>query len=223
MVAFGGKIRQDLVFEHRPHFTRRSGHEDKRLFAVGHGKSVGGAEAVFENMRALRKKRLFAVVIGHHASARCKIGLQAFENFRMLDKRQAEKLGGHLFGDIVIGRAKAAGDEHKIAPGERKLHTFGHARRIIAADRVIIDVKTGFRKAFAEIGGVGVDNVADKHLCADTQNFCVHALSSTTLSMLAKARSQRPSTSSFASSFNTFSKIGLVTGWRGVNTVQQSS
>ena len=86
----------------------------------------------------------------------------------MLHKRQTEKLGRDFFGDIVIRRAKAAGDKHKIAPGERKLHAFGHACAIVAADCMIIYVEAGFRQVFAEIGGIGIDNIADKHLCADT-------------------------------------------------------
>ena len=75
MVVPGGKIRQHLIFKHRPHFVRRSGHKNKRLFAVRKAETVSCTEAIFENMRPVRNKRLLAVVIGHDSAARSKISL----------------------------------------------------------------------------------------------------------------------------------------------------
>ena len=82
--------------------------------------------------------------------------------------RQAE-IGGHrLFAQIVIGGAQAPGGNHNVVVGEGDLQRLLEALGIVPHHRRPVDVDPQFRQPLGDHLGIGVHNVPQQNLGADT-------------------------------------------------------
>ena len=143
----------------------------------------------------------------------------------------SESLAQGLLGQIVAGGAKTAGGDDNVSPTFGDVHRLLEPLRVVADYRMVVDVQPQLAELLGQKLGVQIDGAAQQKLGAHRQDFYAMAHKSSffqqrsmgTRSMPSTASATSASTSSAASACSTSSSLGRVRGWRGVNTVQQSS
>ena len=223
------------VFEHRPHLKGRAG-QHQHMDAIGFKGAAGGcSHRVCENRAVLRELRLLAVVFRHgQVDVPGKVVPDRLQHILPQHQRLAKGLADGLLGEIVVGRPQAAGGEDDIRPFPGNLQRLTQPLRVVAHHSVPEHVDAYAAESLRDLLRVGVDNVAEKQLRAygndlsgmghtrpllsnENQGFTRTQVSPSS------ALATSPSMSSTDSAFTTSSSTGRVAGWRGVNTVQQSS
>ena len=154
---------------------------------------------------------------------------QSVGDLGMKDVFTPEHGADGLLGEVVVGRTEAARGNDDICAAARELQCLGETCGVVADNGVIEHVDAERGELLREHLRVRVGDVAEEDLGADGDEFSGVGHGQPPYSLIrtrsrpAIARSHSASTSSTASSSRTSSTWGLVLGWRGVKTVQQSS
>ena len=223
------------VLQHGPHFKGRTGQHQHIHTLCFKGAAGGGAHRIVEDHAIGGKLRLLAVVFRHgQVDVPGKVVPDRLQHILPQHQRLAKGLADGLLGEIVVGRPQAAGGEDDIRPFPGNLQRLTQPLRVVAHHSVPEHVDAYAAESLRDLLRVGVDNVAEKQLRAygndlsgmghtrpllsnENQGFTrTHVSPSSALAT-------NPSISSTDSAFTTSSSTGRVAGWRGVNTVQQSS
>src|SRR5215212_1192249 len=86
-------------------------------------------------------------------------------------------LGQRLPGDVVLGRAQAAGQDDRVGPAEGLADGLGDAFGVVPDHGVAQAVPADVGQALADPGGVGVDDLAEQQLGPDPDDLAAHARS----------------------------------------------
>src|SRR5262249_9102947 len=109
---------------------------------------------------------LLPVVLGHRPSARGPETLHEYERFLVGLEAAAEDLGGDLGGEIVDGRAEAAGADDDVDRGAELAEGGLEDGTIVADGDVADDPEAEASHLLGELGRVGVDDLTSEHLVA---------------------------------------------------------
>ena len=197
--------------------------------ALAEAAARGGAVVVVENGAALRQVGLPEIVLCQLAADGGEVCAQSVGDLGMKDVFAPEHGADGLLGEIIVGRAEATRGNEDVHAAARKLQCLGETCGIVADDGVIEHVDAERGELLREHLRVRVGDVAEENFGADGNEFSGMGHGQPPYSLIrtrsrpAIARSHSASMSSAASSSRTSSTWGLVLGWRGVKTVQQSS
>ena len=166
--------RADAVLEHRAALQRRAGQHDDEAAVRLKGAAGRGAPVVHEDGAALRQHDLLEVVFGHVGVALFIKPAQARLLFLVEDELLAEGGGDGLLREIVARGAEAArGDDH-VGALLRAADDLLEPAGIVAHDGLPEDVDAELAQQARNVGGVGVDRLAEQQLGADGDNFSIH-------------------------------------------------
>ncbi len=116
----GRQVGQDHPLEHALHLARDAGHGVGGLAADLDDQAGGGPPGVVDGAGALGHVGLAQVHLGHPLDAHAGEPLaQPGLQLRLAHQGHAGHLGQRLPGDVVLGRAQAAGQDHRVGPPER--------------------------------------------------------------------------------------------------------
>ena len=225
------EIRHHVVPQHRDALSRRAGQHHDAHGAVLDDASRRGAAVVRQHDAPLGEICLPEVVVGKAPAALSKVFADIRKRVLVEIELPVKGARERLLGEIVARGAETAGRDDEIGAVPRAVKALGEPGGIVADDGVPVYVHAQLRQRERNVPRVGVDRAAEQKLRPDGENFGVHRSlltsenqgSKRTRSMPAIASATRPSISSTASASSTASMRGRVRGWRGVNTVQQSS
>ncbi|MPN56978.1 hypothetical protein SDC9_204672 [bioreactor metagenome] len=79
-----------------------------------------------------------------------------------------------FFGQIVISGSQATGQQYNIAAQKSIFQALPQAAGIIPHHLMVININPQMCQATRNIGGVGIDHIAEQQLGAHTDNFRVH-------------------------------------------------
>ena len=225
------EIRHHIVPQHRDALSRRTGQHHDAHGAVLDDASRRGAAVVRQHDAPLGEICLLEVVVGKAPAALGKVFADIRERVLIEIELPVKGARERLLGEIVARGAETAGRDDEIGAVPRAVKALGEPGGVVADDGVPVYVHAQLRQRERNVPRVGVDRAAEQKLRPDGEDFGVHRSlltsenqgSKRTRSMPAIASATRPSISSTASASSTASMRGRVRGWRGVNTVQQSS
>ena len=220
------EIRQDTFPQHRPALLRGAGQHNHDLPVFFKSASGSCATCVVEDGASLREHCLSGVILGILVAGR-NIVIESLILGVVSYQLQAEGFCKNIFGQIIARRAKAPGSDDNVCPLLCYLYTLRQPARVVPHYSVVKHIDTDFSKLLGDIPRVCIGDVTEKQLRTDRYDFGVvgfHFYSPTGIcSIPLKASSTRAWTSSADSTASTSFSFGLVRGWRGVKTVQQSS
>ena len=159
------QVGQAIGFEHGHALLGRPRHHQHRFAVLFKGAAGGGAPQVVENGAALRQHGLGIVIFGEHA-ALGDIVPQALHLRLVGHQRQAESLRQQLLGQVVAGRAQAAGGDDDVCPGLGGLYALLHPLRVVPNHRVIEHVDADLGQQLGNVPSVGIGDVAQQQLSA---------------------------------------------------------
>ena len=227
LIAQPFQIGHHALFEHCPALFGRARQHDDDLAVLFKGTPGSRPACVVEDRAALRQHGLLGVVLGVFVPG----GDIVIEGFIFLFiplQLQAEGLCQRVLGQVIAGGAQPAGGDDDVRPLLRYFNALLKPAGVVAHHRVIEHIDADACQRLGNISCIRVGDVAQQQLRSDGDNLgvvdSVHGCSPTGMcSRLFSASVIRPSTSRAASTASTSFSFGLVRGWRGVNTVQQSS
>jgi hypothetical protein len=164
------EARQDPVGPHRAHLAGRAGQEDRHpAVRAVHPPSRGGPVRVGDGRRGRDPPCLLQVDLGKaNASLREKAAKPPLQH-RIDDWHLADRCGHRLAGQVVRGRADAAGRDDEVDRRERLPKRGGDRREIVGQgdDAANVDAEPGQRPG--QLAAVRVARLAVRDLAADRQ------------------------------------------------------
>jgi hypothetical protein len=136
-------------------------------------KAGGGAVGIGKDGGAPGDLSLAAIARSHLDAAPGESGLDILPHGGVLDKREAEELGGDLPRDVVGSGAEAAGDEYDVGPGEGLDESLADGVAIGDGD-LALDPEAEGEELLAEIGEMGVEGIAEEELGTGVDEFYDH-------------------------------------------------
>ena len=236
------------MFEHGAALIGGTGEHDDPDAVGLKGAARGGAPVVGEDGAALGQVGLLEVVVRHGTA-----GVEPLEVIPdplggrlVIHQLLAKALGQHVLGQVVAGGSQAAGGDDDVGPALGHLHRRLQPLGIVPHHDVVVHVDAQGAQPLGEHLGVGVGDVAQEQFGAYCDEFCGMrhnkrppkrrewpgedirnrrgAQGLTWIrSIFFTASSTRASMSRLASAASISPGRGRSRGWRGVNTVQQSS
>ena len=215
--------------EHFAALVRRTGEHEDMYAALAEAAAWGGAIVVAENGAVFRQVGLLEIILRQLAADGGEVCAQSVGDLGMKDVFTPEHGADGLLGEVVVGRTEAARGNDDICAAARELQCLGETCGVVADNGVIEHVDAERGELLREHLRVRVGDVAKENFGADGNEFSSVGHGKPPYSLIRTrsrptiARSHSASMSSTASSSRTSSTWGLVLGWRGVKTVQQSS
>ena len=157
------EIRYRALFEHDAALLRRPRQHDDDLAVLLEGAAGRGARGVMEHGAALGQQRLTEIVV-RQLLAEMYIVIERVHLALVLDELHVEGTGEDLLGQVVAGRAEAAGGNDDVGALARDFHTFLQPLRVIADDGVIQHVDADLRQQLRHVARVGIRDVAEQQL-----------------------------------------------------------
>ena len=134
----------------------------------------GGAVVVDDLVTMHRHHGLLAVVGGHFPPGTGKEGDDLVPLFFVKGQRIAETGGHRLLGQVVRRGAEPAGKHQQIAPLLCFVDKICQAAVVVTDGALSLDRDAQRGQLPAEVLGIGVENVAEQQLGADTDDLCSH-------------------------------------------------
>ena len=177
----GAAIRRDpryhRIFHHRFHFARHARqHDQMRSVAIArhrHPEAGRGAERILDDGRALGKERLLEIVLGHRAVHRREQSFHVLDGRLVAPQLHARDARNRFGGQVVGGRADAAGRNDDIAFLDRRAPRPFEAVGNVADREHRNQVDSNFRELVGQIVGVGIDHLAGGDFVAGGKNHSV--------------------------------------------------
>jgi hypothetical protein len=89
-------------------------------------------------------------------------------------ERPPERLGDPVPGDVVAGRAQAAGEDDHVGSGQREADGLGDPAHVVPHRLLVEDVDPDVRQAGRDLCGVGVHDLAEEDLGSDPDDLGSH-------------------------------------------------
>ena len=89
-------------------------------------------------------------------------------------QRHTHDGGQCLAGEVILGRADAAGDDEHVAPPDRFEHRLFDGALVVGNGEVGRDVAADGGELLSDPGGVGVDGLPERELVADGEDDGFH-------------------------------------------------
>ena len=149
-----------MALEHRLELVRRTGQQHGDGAGLLDPLSGRGAAIVGQNVGALDHEGLALVDLGHGAFGGGEALRQPVGDVGVEDQLAVERLGDGVAGDIVLGGAEAAGENHDGGAAHGLAHLRGQAVAVVADDALGDHFDAEFVQLGGEIERVGVDAIA---------------------------------------------------------------
>ena len=171
---------RDDALAHQPlHLERHARQRDHHLGVWRAGNiephARGGAEGVVEHRAAAGHPRLLPVDVGELAAEGSHALPHIVEGLFVLVQLAVEKVAKHLFGEVVLGGTKPAGDDHNVADFQAVAEGVADGGRFVADGDSAFDADAGGAQHFSHHRCIGVDNLSDEELVADVDEGAVHS------------------------------------------------
>jgi hypothetical protein len=171
------EARQTFALEHRLQLVRRAGQQDHHGSGFPQPLAGRGAAVVGKNIGAFDDESLPFVDLGHLAVGARETALQRLGDFGMEDQFAAQRLGYGFARDVVLGGAKAAGEDRNLRARERLAEGAGETVEVVADDALAGYFDTQVVQLAGEIERVGIDALGRQHFGTDRNDFSVHQMS----------------------------------------------
>ena len=156
------------------HFERNTGHGDHHLALIVEPHARSRAEDVVDHGAAARNPCLLAVDGGELIAAGVKDALDVGKGFLVLVKLAVEEIAEGLLGDVVLGGAEAAGDEHHIAPFDAMTEVEIDVVGTVASDKGATNVDACGNEHLRHGAGICIDNLPNQQFVAYVEDSCFH-------------------------------------------------
>ena len=88
---------------------------------------------------------------------------------RIVVDRHAERLGDGVGGDVVVGRADAAGGEHVVVAAAQRVERGDDLRLLVGDDAHLLEIDADHGQVFGDVADVLVLGAAGQDLVADDE------------------------------------------------------
>ena len=95
---------------------------------------------------------------------------QDLDGARIVVDRHAERLGDGVGGDVVVGRADAAGGEHVVVAAAQRVERGDDLRLVVGDDAHLLEIDADHGQVLGDVADVLVLGAAGQDLVADDQN-----------------------------------------------------
>ena len=126
------QVRQHGAAQHLLHLVRHARHGVDHLGADRADQARCRARHLRDRPGAFRHVRLAQVVLGHVAAARGEQGADALGDLGVADQAHAHHRGNRLARDVVLGRAQAAAQDHRVGALERQADAVDDPLQVVA-------------------------------------------------------------------------------------------
>jgi hypothetical protein len=123
--------------------------------------AVGGELGTLRDLRHLEARLVEPALV---------VALQHLDQPRLPDDRHVERARDALDGDVVVGGAHPAGGEHHVVGGTERAHLRRDQVHLVGDDRDAPHLDAQDPQLAAEVGGVGVGDLARQDLVPDQQD-----------------------------------------------------
>ncbi len=164
-----------LVLHQVGHLVGDAGHGDEYGLVLFQPQPGGGAPFVGQHLGPGGQAALLAVSGAGGAAVALVELLQPFEGRGVEAQLAAEVVGQHLFGDIVLGGAQAAGHQHEVRLLQGAVEAGHDALPAVGNGKVLQNRDPLLTEGGGQVGGVGIDNLPDENLVADGKNSGLHS------------------------------------------------
>ena len=161
----GFELRRHIV-QHHLHDVRHAGHDDD----VADPKTWRRRNLVEHQLGAGRHARHAHARFVHHAAGFGNALLHHRDGFRVRTDCHAERLGDGVGGDVVVGRADAAGGEHVSVARAQRVERRDDVGLLVGDDADFLEIDADIGEVFGDIADVLVLGPAREDFVADDED-----------------------------------------------------
>ncbi len=168
------QTREALTFEHGLELMRRAGEEHGERARFLQPLAGGGAAIIGQDIGTFDDECLALVDLRHVPLGGGEALFEPGENLGVQAQFAIERAGDGFAGDIILGGAKAAGDDDDTGACDGLTDLVRETVAIIADDTLGDHFNAELVQFSGEVEGVGIDALGRQHLTANGDNFRVH-------------------------------------------------
>ena len=166
--------RAHFLLPHGLHLVGHTGHQHGAAAVLLKPGTRRGAMAVHHLAAVHRHHGLLAVVGGDRAAGAGKVGHDLVPLFRVKGQGVAVAGGHGLLGQVVRRGPQPAGEHQQVAALLGLVDKIRQAAVVVTDGALSLDRDAQRGQLPAEVLGIGVENVAEQQLGADTDDLCSH-------------------------------------------------
>ena len=158
--------------EHRPHLRghAREG-EDGEIRQGGPDHAGGRAQRIGQHIRTTREEGLTAIAWRHRSTPCRKLGLNLLPQLRTFLQRRLECRCQGFGGEVIRCRTKTTGGDQNTTAPTRLPGCCSQPLAVITDHGLAVMGESEGRQSFGNPTGIAVENVSQKQLRADAENF----------------------------------------------------